>query len=48
MSSLIRAFIAQAWFDGAYNRKQALAAAIDNKVCFDDVESLYNDLEAES
>ena len=48
MSDLIKNFIATAWFDGAYDRKQALDAAKDSKVDFDEVEALFNDLEAES
>ena len=47
MNSLIIAFISVAWFDGAYNRKQAFNAAIDNKVCFDDVEAYFNELAGE-
>ena len=47
MSDLIKNFIATAWFDGAYDRKQAFDAAVDNKVDFDDVETLFNDLAGE-
>ena len=48
MSDLIREFIAAAWFDGAYDRRQALDAAIEHKVDFDEVEAAYNDLAGES
>ncbi len=48
MSDLIMNFIAQAWFDGAYDRKQAFNAAKDSKVDFDKVERLFNDLAGES
>ena len=44
MSDLIKNFIATAWFDGAYDRRQALDAAIDNKVDFDEVESLFDEM----
>lgn len=47
MSDLIREFIAAAWFDGAYDRRQALDAAIENKIDFDEVEAAYNELAGE-
>jgi len=47
-TELWQGLLAQAWFDGVYTRGQAIKTAIDNKLDFDAIETLFNKIAGES